>query len=105
MNDINERFQEIKKLLAQLESDVSGSKNIAATDRERLVEVAFFAVRHYAETHPRPLHVTQKQAGEMLGLSSATISKLLKFGKIKLNATGQIPITEIDRLLAVSDRP
>lgn len=33
------------------------------------LEIATRAVRLYAESHPRPPHVTQAQAGEMLRLS------------------------------------
>ncbi len=64
------------------------------------IEIAVQAVRLYAETHPRPSSVTQKQAGEMLGLSHVTISRMVRAGTIKLNGIGQIPISEIDRLLA-----
>ena len=33
--------------------------------------IALEAVQRYAEMHPRPTHVTQLQAAEMLGLSQA----------------------------------
>lgn len=66
------------------------------------IEIAVQAVRLYAETHPRPSSVTQKQAGEMLGLSHVTISRMVRAGTIKLNGIGQIPISEIDRLLAAN---
>lgn len=49
------------------------------------------------DTHPRPTHVTQKQAAEMLGKSAPTIRDMIKDGKIKLNDAGMIPITEIDK--------
>lgn len=49
------------------------------------------------DTHPRPLHVTQKQAGEMLGKSAPTIKRMVRDGEIKLNKAGMIPITEIDK--------
>lgn len=61
--------------------------------------VAFQAVRMYAESHPRPSQVTQKQAGEMLGLSAPTIGRMVKAGTLKLNAAGLIPISEIDAVL------
>lgn len=67
------------------------------TDNNLLV--AFQAVRMYAESHPRPSQVTQKQAGEMLGLSAPTIGRMVKAGTLKLNATGLIPISEIDAVL------
>lgn len=48
---------------------------------------------------PRPLHVTQVQACEMLGMSHPTVRKMIRTGKIKLNDAGLIPIVEIDRVL------
>lgn len=63
-------------------------------------ETALKAVQIYAETHPRPSHVTQNQAGEMLGLSPPTIRKLVQTGKLKLNDAGRIPISEIDKFAA-----
>lgn len=65
-----------------------------------IISIAAKAVQMYAETHPRPLHVTQKQASEMLGLSQPTVSRMVKAGTLKLNKCGLIPITAIDRVLA-----
>jgi excisionase family DNA binding protein len=39
------------------------------------------------------------QAAEMTGVSRSTIGKMIRHGKLKLNAFGQIPISEIDRAL------
>jgi hypothetical protein len=64
------------------------------------VDIALKAVQIYAETHPRPPHVTQKQACKMLGLSHPTVRSMMRSGAIKLNECGLIPITEIDRVLA-----
>jgi DNA-binding transcriptional regulator LsrR (DeoR family) len=64
-----------------------------------LQQVAFTAVRLYAETHPRPPQVTQRQAAEMLGLSAPTIGRMVKAGTLRLNAAGLIPISEIDAAL------
>jgi predicted DNA-binding protein (UPF0251 family) len=65
---------------------------------QSVIELAAIkAVQLYAETHPRPPHVTQKDAAEMLGLSAPTVKKLINSGKIKLNDAGLIPITEIDK--------
>lgn len=64
------------------------------------LEVAKIAVRHYAETHPRPAQVNQSQAAEMLGLSRATVCRMVRFGTIRLNKCGLISISEIDRLLS-----
>ena len=44
----------------------------------------------------RPLHVNQKQAAEMLGISHVTVAKLVKAGTLKLNACGLIPIDMVD---------
>lgn len=63
-------------------------------------QIAFFAVRHYAESHPRPSHVTIGQAAEMLGLSRPTVGRLIKSGALKFNECGRIPISEVDRALA-----
>lgn len=63
------------------------------------LETAIKAVRHYAETHPRPVQVTQTQAADMLGISSKTVSRMIKSGQIILNGCGLIPISEIDRVL------
>ena len=63
------------------------------------LEIAKTAVRHYAETHPRPCAVSQRQAAEMLGCSPATVSRLCKAGKLRVNAVGQIPIADVDRAL------
>ncbi|MDR2366001.1 MAG: helix-turn-helix domain-containing protein [Zoogloeaceae bacterium] len=53
---------------------------------------------------PRPAHVTQKQAAEMLGISQPTVSKLVKSGALKLNKCGLIPIAEIDRAIQAVSR-
>jgi excisionase family DNA binding protein len=64
------------------------------------LQIAHAAVRLYAETHPRPVQVTQSQAAEMLGMSRPTVSKLVKSGVLKLNRCGLIPVAEIDRVIA-----
>lgn len=61
--------------------------------------VALKAVQLYAETHPRPIHVTQRQAAEMLGLSAPTVGRLVKSGQLRLNGAGLIPISQIDTIL------
>lgn len=63
------------------------------------LEIATKAVRLYAETHPRPIHVTQKQAAEMLGISAPTVGKMVRSGTFRLNGAGLIPISQIDALL------
>ena len=64
------------------------------------LRIAALAVQRYAETHPRPSSVTQKQAALMIGVSGATLSRLVRSGKIKLNDVSSVPISEIDRVLA-----
>lgn len=64
------------------------------------IETALKAVQLYAEQHPRPSHVTQKQAAEMTGRSEPTIRKMVRAGIFSLNEFGLIPIVEIDRALA-----
>jgi len=64
-----------------------------------MIEIATIAVKRYAETHPRPPHVNQKQAAQMLNLSQATVGKLVHNGTFKLNAMGLIPITQIDEAI------
>lgn len=64
------------------------------------IDIAIAAMRLYAETHPRPPHVTQAQAAEMLGLSAPTVRRLVRSGVLRLNRAGMIPIGEIDRAVA-----
>jgi predicted DNA-binding protein (UPF0251 family) len=64
------------------------------------IEIAVTAVRLYAETHPRPSSVTQKQAAEMIGISAPTLARIVKTGRLKLNAAGRIPIGQVDALIA-----
>jgi len=62
-------------------------------------KAALKALELYAARHPRPPHVTIKQAAEMLGLSRNTVSKMLHTGQFKLNRCGLIPIEQVDALL------
>jgi len=61
--------------------------------------IARRAVQLYAESHPRPPQVNQKQAAEMLGVSTRTIHNMIKHGTLKLNRCGMIPIEQIDAVL------
>ena len=63
------------------------------------LELAKIAVKSYAESHPRPLQVTQKQAAEMLEISIPTVRKMIAHGSLKLNESGLIHISEVDRAL------
>jgi predicted DNA-binding protein (UPF0251 family) len=63
------------------------------------IEIAERAVQLYAQRHPRPPHVNQKQAAEMLSISTRTIHNMIKSGTLKLNRCGLIPIEQIDAVL------
>lgn len=63
-------------------------------------QIAAAAVRHYAETHPRPSQVTMSQAADMLGLSRQTVGRMVRAGTIRLNKCGLIPVNEVDRVLS-----
>lgn len=68
--------------------------------QDDMLAVAFQAVRLYAETHPRPLHVTLGQAAEMLGIPMDLLMKMMSSKKLRLNDCGLIPIGDIDQVLA-----
>jgi Mn-dependent DtxR family transcriptional regulator len=63
------------------------------------IELLERAIQRYAERHPRPPHVNQKQAADMLGVSTRTIHNMIKAGTLKLNRCGLIPIEQIDAVL------
>ena len=67
---------------------------------ETVVDIAFKAIQLYAESHPRPSHVNQQQACELLGFSHPTVRKMIRTGTLRMNAAGMIPISEIDRAIA-----
>ncbi|CAJ8547297.1 Uncharacterised protein [Burkholderia pseudomallei] len=69
-------------------------------ETNEVISLARRAVQLYAETHPRPTQVTQLQAAEMLGISRATVSRMVKAGQLKLNRCGMIPIELIDEARA-----
>ena len=58
------------------------------------LQIAEAAVRRYAESRPRPRHVTKVQAAEMLEISRPTLNKLIAAGTVRLNACGLIPISD-----------
>jgi hypothetical protein len=60
------------------------------------IQTAVRAIQLYAERHPRPPQVNQKQAAEMLGVSTRTVHNLIKAGVLKLNKCGMIPVEMID---------
>ena len=63
------------------------------------IRAAMIAIDQYSVAHPRPSHVTMRQAAEMLDISHPTLKKLIDAGTLKLNLTGRIPITLIDRAI------
>lgn len=69
-------------------------------DKDRELRVALRAVELYANRHPRPPQVNQKQAAEMLGVSARTVHNMISFGTLRLNRCGLVSIEEVDRLLA-----
>lgn len=75
-------------------------EQVQTISQDAVLEVAFQAVRLYAETHPRPLHVTLGQAAEMLGIPMDSLMKMMSGKKLRLNACGLIPIGDIDQVLA-----
>lgn len=67
------------------------------TDAEALaLQIAAAAVRLYAEGHPRPTHVNQVQAQQMLGCGKGKIASLVAAGVLPLNRCGLIPIECVD---------
>lgn len=58
------------------------------------------AIERFAAKHPRPSSVNYGQACKMLNKTRPTLQKLIASGAIKTNGLGEIPITEIDRVLA-----
>ena len=66
------------------------------------LEAALKAVEIFAARHPRPSHVTQRQAAEMLGLSEPTIRKMVRKGGFRLNRCGLIPIEQVDAALTAN---
>lgn len=71
-----------------------------ASISDPVLQTAAVAVRLYAETHPRPTHVTKLQAAEMLGVSSKSIQRYIKAGKLRLNGSGYLPIEAVDAIRA-----
>lgn len=72
--------------------------------QDAMLAVAFQAVRLYAETHPRPMHVTLGQAAEMLGVTLDSLMKMMSGKKLRLNDCGLIPIGDIDQVLASREK-
>lgn len=63
-----------------------------------VLRAAATAVRLYAETHPRPTHVTQQQAAGILGVSAKTVYNYIRAGKMRLNRAGYLAIEDVDAM-------
>lgn len=63
-------------------------------------QIAIEAVRLALAMRPRPSCVTQAQAAEMIGVSRQTVAKMMRAGKLRLNAAGRIPVEDVDALIA-----
>ena len=80
--------------------------NFTVITREDLESVIRDAARRGAEEALRaiskdhPAQVNYTEAGKMLGRSRQTVANMARAGIIRLNASGLIPISEIDRVLA-----
>ena len=62
-------------------------------------KAALKALELFAARHPRPAQVNQKQAADMLGVSTRTVYNMLKAGTLRLNKCGMISIEQIDAVL------
>ena len=60
------------------------------------LDIALRAVQLYAETHPRPTHVTIGQAAQMLGIGRWKATQLVKAGVLRINACGLVPVECVD---------
>lgn len=77
--------------------------NLRESINSQILAAAIKAVKLYAESHPRPTHVTQKQAAEMMDVSEATVSRMVARGAFRLNKLGRIPITQVDSVLTEAE--
>ena len=68
------------------------------------LETAVKAIEIFSARHPRPSHVTQRQAAEMLCRSEPTIRKMVRDGTFRLNRCGLIPIEQVDAALSANGR-
>lgn len=89
----------VRKVDALRHTDTRARQDPALTDKQMLLLIKRAIVEFERETK-RPPHVTQAQAADMLGLSSATVGKLVRTGELRLNGYGRIPIGQIDMFLA-----
>ena len=86
----------IRFFATQWHSSPTNLRHVESSRTMTEVDIALRAIQLYSEMHPRPTHLTQVQAAEMLGVHRNTISKLLRAGVLRLNQCGLIPIELID---------
>lgn len=65
------------------------------SEDERDLRIALRAIKLYAEMHPQPTQVTQQQAAGMLGVSTRTVRRYIRAGRLKLNRCGYLPIEAV----------
>lgn len=96
-------FKITEPVIAMTQAELDAIQKCRAGGEEFALRIALKAIQLYAETHPRPPHVNQQQAATMLHLSHVTVRKMIRAGDIKTNAAGLIPISEIDRAIAIRE--
>lgn len=74
----------------ELESIIDAAAKKAAEETARRIKTA------------RPAHVNQTQAAEMLGCSRGKVASMLRFGKLRLNDSGMIPVEMIDAAISTT---
>jgi len=85
----------VRKVDALRHSDTRASQDTPLTDEQMLLLIDR-AIVEFEREPKRPPHVTQAVAADMLGLSRATVGKLVRTGELRLNGVGRIPIGQID---------
>ncbi|MDF0500845.1 helix-turn-helix domain-containing protein [Burkholderia cenocepacia] len=80
----------------------TGARSLRGTPLtdEQMLLLIDRAIAEFERQPKRPPHLTQAQAADMLGLSRATVGKLVRSGELRLNGVGRIPIGQIDMFLA-----
>lgn len=98
VDDLVKKIEELPRTDAAF-----GGRDAPLTDEQMLV-LAQRALDLFESEPRRPVHVTIKQAAELLGLSRYIVSKMLKTGELRYNRCGRIPIEQIDMVRARSKK-
>ncbi|WP_233623296.1 DNA-binding protein [Burkholderia seminalis] len=85
----------VRKVDALRHTDTHARRDTPLTDEQMLLLIDR-AIAEFEREPKRPPHVTQAGAADMLGLSRATVGKLVRTGELRLNGVGRIPIGQID---------